>query len=164
MSAALVHRGRDAAGLHSVVDGCSDTHLAHRRLSIIDLSRHSDQPFVKNGLALSYNGELYNYRELRSELVAAGIEYQTSSDTDVGAVLQGSVAAHLVADVPVASFLSGGLDSSLVTALATRRTAAIDAYTIVFRPEDRRLEAMPDDVIYARKVAEQHAVRLHEIM
>ena len=42
--------------------------LAHRRLSIIDLSAAADQPFVKDGLHLSYNGELYNYRELRHEL------------------------------------------------------------------------------------------------
>ena len=73
------------------------------------------------------------------------------------------MAAHLVADVPVSSFLSGGLDSSIVTVLAHRAAQEIDAYTITFRPEDQRLEAMPDDAIYARKVAAQFGIKLHEI-
>ena len=65
--------------------------------------------------------------------------------------------------VPVSSFLSGGLDSSIVTVLAHRAAQEIDAYTITFRPEDQRLEAMPDDAVYARKVAAQFGVKLHEI-
>ena len=82
---------------------------------------------------------------------------------DLGRVIEESVAAHLVADVPVSSFLSGGLDSSIVTVLAHRAAQEIDAYTITFRPEDQRLEAMPDDAVYARKVAAQFGVKLHEI-
>jgi len=82
---------------------------------------------------------------------------------DLGQVIQESVTAHLVADVPVSSFLSGGLDSSIVTVLAHRAAQEIDAYTITFRPEDQRLEAMPDDAVYARKVAARFGVRLHEI-
>jgi asparagine synthase (glutamine-hydrolysing) len=82
---------------------------------------------------------------------------------DLGSVIQESVAAHLVADVPVSSFLSGGLDSSIVTVLAHQGDAAIDAYTIAFRPEDQRLEAMPDDAVYARKVAARYGIDLHEI-
>ena len=73
------------------------------------------------------------------------------------------MAAHLVADVPVASFLSGGLDSSLITAMAASRNPSIEAYTITFRPEDQRLEAMPDDAVYARKMAAHLGIRLHEI-
>jgi asparagine synthase (glutamine-hydrolysing) len=65
--------------------------------------------------------------------------------------------------VPVSSFLSGGLDSSIVTVLAHQAAQEIDAYTIAFRPEDQRLEAMPDDAIYARKVAAQYGIKLHEI-
>jgi asparagine synthase (glutamine-hydrolysing) len=65
--------------------------------------------------------------------------------------------------VPVASFLSGGLDSSLVTAMAARRSPSIEAYTITFRAEDQRLEAMPDDAVYARKMAAHLGIRLHEI-
>ena len=82
---------------------------------------------------------------------------------DLGQVIEESVAAHLVADVPVSSFLSGGLDSSIITVLAHRAAQEIDAYTITFRPEDQRLEAMPDDAVYARKVAAQFGVKLHEI-
>jgi asparagine synthase (glutamine-hydrolysing) len=78
-------------------------------------------------------------------------------------VIQESVTAHLVADVPVSSFLSGGLDSSIITVLAHQAAQEIDAYTITFRPEDQRLEAMPDDAVYARKVAARFGVRLHEI-
>ena len=82
---------------------------------------------------------------------------------DLGPVIEESVTAHLVSDVPVSSFLSGGLDSSIVTVLAHQADAAIDAYTITFRPEDQRLEAMPDDAIYARKVAARYGIDLHEI-
>ena len=78
-------------------------------------------------------------------------------------VLEDSVAAHLVADVPISTFLSGGLDSSLLTVLAARHNRDIDSYTISFRPEDRRLEAMPDDLAYARKLADRHGIRLHEV-
>lgn len=78
-------------------------------------------------------------------------------------VLEDSVAAHLVADVPISTFLSGGLDSSLLTVLAARRDRDIDCYTISFRPEDRRLEAMPDDLAYARKIAARHGLPLHEV-
>ena len=82
---------------------------------------------------------------------------------ELESVLEESVAAHMVADVPVASFLSGGLDSSVVTAMAANRDPSIEAYTITFRPEDQRLEAMPDDAIYARKMAAHLGIRLHEI-
>ncbi len=68
-----------------------------------------------------------------------------------------------MADVPVSSFLSGGLDSSIVSVLAKRSNPALDAYTITFRPQDHRLEAMPDDAVYARKVAAQFGIELHEI-
>src|SRR6185437_6998656 len=82
---------------------------------------------------------------------------------DLGQVIEESVAAHLVADVPVSSFLSGGLDSSIITVLAHRAAQEIDAYTITFRPEDQRMEAMPDDAVYARKVAARYGIKLHEI-
>ena len=82
---------------------------------------------------------------------------------DLGQVIEESIAAHLVADVPVSSFLSGGLDSSIITVLAHRAAQEIDAYTITFRPEDQKLEAMPDDAVYARKVGARYGVQLHEI-
>jgi asparagine synthase (glutamine-hydrolysing) len=299
MSDAIAHRGPDASGTWTSPDG--RLRLGHRRLSIIDLSAEANQPFVKDGLVVVFCGEIYNYRELRAELVAAGTGFRTGSDTEVlleawrrwgpaslrrlrgmfafalfdsrqgtltlardpfgikplfwtardggvafaselkglrpllgdrppidhGAivasllyywvpedhcvyrgveklppgswlqvtpdgrhrleryfdpraelaapsarrvdveelrrVLEDSVAAHLVADVPISTFLSGGLDSSLLTVLAARHNPDIDSYTISFRPEDRRLEAMPDDLAYARSLAGRHGIRLHEV-
>ena len=298
MTDRIGHRGPDADGLEDLSPR-APLQLAHRRLSIIDLSAAADQPFVKDGLHLSYNGELYNYRDLRALLQTRGVRFITESDTevvlecwrewgpdalshfrgmfafaiydehsgalalardplgikpmyvmprgsgvlfaselkalvaavgpeltidpgalvastmfyflpdeqsavkgvfklppgswaewrtdgtrragrywepaevalsagfdspaDLTAVLADSVAAHLVADVPVASFLSGGLDSSLITAMAATRNPSIEAYTITFRSEDQRLEAMPDDAVYARKMAAHLGIRLHEI-
>lgn len=57
--------------------------LFHSRLSIIDLDARSDQPFRKQGLTLIYNGEIYNYVELRRELQALGHHFETSGDTEV---------------------------------------------------------------------------------
>ena len=295
----LVHRGPDAGAVVEMVDPDTAVVLGHRRLSIIDLSSAADQPFAKGGLTLTYNGELYNYRELRHELEALGSGFATASDTevvleawrawgagalrrfrgmyafaihdersgsltlardpfgikplyvmprgdgilfaselkaivaavgpelaidpgamvasalyywlpqefdalrgvnrhpagtwaeyhrdgsvsrgvfwdtaaeaaraahgpraDVRGVVAASVRAHLVADAPVASFLSGGLDSSIVTLLAHRSDPSIEAYTIAFRPEDQRLESMPDDARYARRLADHLGIRLHEI-
>jgi len=298
MADRMGHRGPDAEGFADLLPD-APVQLAHRRLSIIDLTASADQPFIKDGLYLSYNGELYNYRDLRADLRSRGVRFATESDTEVvleawrewgtdaltrfrgmfafaiyddrrrvltlardplgikpmyvmprgdgvlfaselkaliaavgpeltvdaqalvastlfyflpeeqcavigvsklppgswaewradGArragrywdpvevavsaaadapadladVMERSVAAHLVADVPVASFLSGGLDSSLITALAATRNPGIEAYTITFRPEDQRLEAMPDDAEYARKMAAHLGIQLHEI-
>jgi asparagine synthase (glutamine-hydrolysing) len=90
-------------------------------------------------------------------------EAAAGPEADLGAVIEESVATHLISDVPVSSFLSGGLDSSIITVLAHRDNPDIDAYTIGFRAEDQRLEAMPDDAVYARKVADQFGIKLHEI-
>jgi asparagine synthase (glutamine-hydrolysing) len=97
------------------------------------------------------------------QIADVAAEAAAGPPADLGSVIQESVAAHLVSDVPVSSFLSGGLDSSIVTVLAHQAAQEIDAYTITFRPEDQRLEAMPDDAIYARKVAARFGVDLHEI-
>lgn len=77
----LVHRGPDAAGLWA--DG--PVGFGQRRLSIIDLHAHSDQPFFSDDgrFVLNYNGEIYNYIELREELTAKGQSFRTQSDTEV---------------------------------------------------------------------------------
>ena len=295
----IAHRGPDASGIWTHENERVSIHLGHLRLSIIDLSTAADQPITKHGLTIIWNGELYNYKEIRAELAGRGVSFSTTSDTevaleawrawgpdalprfrgmfafaladektgelflardpfgikpmfylqrgdgalfaselkaltaavgpelriepgalvasmlyywvpeqfcaiqnvhklpagswarlrpdgriqveqywnvadvardaaagpapDLARVIEESVTAHLVADVPVSSFLSGGLDSSIITVLAHRAAQEIDAYTITFRPEDQRLEAMPDDAIYARKVAARYGVKLHEI-
>ena len=82
MSKTLADRGPDDEGLYSFADDRGHVHLAHRRLSIIDLAT-GQQPLSKQGLTLCYNGELYNYRELRRVLTGLGVSFTTSSDTEV---------------------------------------------------------------------------------
>jgi asparagine synthase (glutamine-hydrolysing) len=77
----LAHRGPDheeAVDLRTAV-------LGHRRLSVIDTSRAADQPMwdVRRLVVTVFNGEIYNYRELREECRAAGLEFTTQSDTEV---------------------------------------------------------------------------------
>ncbi|MEU9582491.1 asparagine synthase (glutamine-hydrolyzing) [Streptomyces werraensis] len=299
----LAHRGPDGSGTYAHTLGDGEVHLGHRRLAILDLSGTGAQPMVSEGLALTYNGELYNAPELRAELEGAGVRFRGTSDTevlleawrrwgtdclprlrgmfafavfdertgelvlardqlgikplfllrrgeglvfaselkalaavtggslevdpaalvasllyywvpdsrcafrgaeklqpgtwlrcrpdgsvqrgrfwdlrevaaegqerarsgdlpDLAAVVEESTRLHLLSDVPVATFLSGGLDSSYLTALAARDRPGIPAYTIGFRAEDARFEAMPDDLRYARRVAERFGVDLREI-
>jgi asparagine synthase (glutamine-hydrolysing) len=83
MTDRIAHRGPDAGGVWSHEDERVSIHLGHRRLSIIDLSTAADQPLRKGGLSLVYNGELYNFRELRAELAAKGASFITASDTEV---------------------------------------------------------------------------------
>lgn len=299
----LAHRGPDGSGRYGHAAGDGDVHLGHRRLAVVDLTGTGAQPMVADGLALTYNGELYNAPALRGELAAAGVRFRGTSDTevlleawrrwgtdclprlrgmfafgifdertgdlvlardhlgikplfllrrgtglvfaselkalaavaggplqvdhaalvasllyywvpdsrcafreaeklppgswlrcrpdgrvergrfwqlkdvaaegreraragerpDLAAVVEESTRQHLLSDVPVATFLSGGLDSSYLTALAARHRPGISAYTIGFRPEDARFEAMPDDLRHARRVAGEFGVDLHEI-
>jgi asparagine synthase (glutamine-hydrolysing) len=298
----LAHRGPDAAGVFEHRFADQDVKLGHRRLSIIDLSDSANQPFEKDGLVLVFNGEIYNFRQLRSEIEKSGITFRTNSDTEVileawrlwgsqclsrlrgmfafalydrrdgrlvlardpfgikplfilrqgiglafaselkalrpildsdlaiddtgvvasliygwlpddfcmyrkvtklrpgrwlerrvdgtitehiywdpvtemidqearpfdveelRSVLRDSVSTHMVSDVPVATFLSGGLDSSLITVLARKRVDRMDCFTIAFRAEDQKFEAMPDDLIHARQVAKMADLKLHEIV
>lgn len=299
LTKSLAHRGPDGSGRYSHPAGTGEVHLGHRRLSIIDPSDAGAQPMVRDGIALSYNGELYNAPELRAKLGSTGVRFRGGSDTevvlqawrrwgidclprlrgmfafavfdertgelvlardqlgikplfftrrgnglafaselkalagelggsmrvdeaalvasllyywvpdsrcafagveklppgtwlscrpdgntergrfysirevaerarnsppaDLASVIEESTRRHLLSDVPVATFLSGGLDSSYLTALAARHQPGISAYTVGFRPQDAKFEAMPDDLRYARKVAERFGIRLHEI-
>jgi asparagine synthase (glutamine-hydrolysing) len=81
MGEALRHRGPDDEGVF-VEEGVA---LAHRRLSIIDLSADGAQPFLSEcgRYALVYNGEIYNYVELREELRSRGARFKTATDTEV---------------------------------------------------------------------------------
>lgn len=293
---AIAHRGPDADGVYHI----DRLWLGHRRLAIIDLSSAANQPMSKLGLVLSFNGEIYNYRQLRRELEGLGSSFTTDSDTEVilegwrvwgtgvlarlrgmfafamyeertrrlflardrfgikplfvwyepdvrriafaselkalpalglrptisdkavtslllydwipeeyciysevtklppGAVgtfdsdgtykiesywnprdlpeasdtvttdvladaMSNSVEAHLIADVEIGSFLSGGLDSSLITAIAASKNRDIRCYTIGFRDSDRKLEAGSDDLSYSRQLAKRLGVRLQEL-
>lgn len=81
MTEAIRHRGPDAEGqwIHDNVA------LGHRRLAIIDLDERSRQPMMSHDrkYMITYNGELYNYLELKEELIKKGSQFKTSSDTEV---------------------------------------------------------------------------------
>ena len=84
MTAAMVHRGPDEDGLLINDPRAPGTALGMRRLSIIDLSG-GHQPLwnEKQNVAVVFNGELYNYRELRERLKLAGHQFRTQSDTEI---------------------------------------------------------------------------------
>ncbi|MEQ9360221.1 MAG: hypothetical protein RLO05_00840 [Rhodospirillales bacterium] len=79
----MARRGPDAQGAIDLPLGKARASLFHTRLSIIDLDPRANQPFEQGDFAISYNGEIYNYLELKSELEALGERFQTSSDTEV---------------------------------------------------------------------------------
>lgn len=80
----MTRRGPDAvAEYHHVGPAGRHTHLLHSRLSIIDLDERSNQPYRAGRQLLSYNGELYNYVEVRAALEQEGVRFATRSDTEV---------------------------------------------------------------------------------
>ena len=83
MASTLDHRGPDDSG--QWMDQAAGAGLAHRRLSIIDLSSEGRQPMTNEdgSLQLVFNGEIYNYRELRQELVAKGHTFRSLTDSEV---------------------------------------------------------------------------------
>ncbi len=78
MIAAQAHRGPDGDGVWTA----PGVGLGHRRLSIIDLEG-SPQPMSDGDLTISYNGEIYNFAELRADLIAGGVRFRTKGDTEV---------------------------------------------------------------------------------
>lgn len=83
MTDAISHRGPDGDGFY--LEKENGLALGHRRLSIIDLSEGGNQPmFSKDGrFAIVYNGEIYNYIEIRERLLKAGVTFRSSCDTEV---------------------------------------------------------------------------------
>jgi asparagine synthase (glutamine-hydrolysing) len=77
----LAHRGPDDRGVYS--DSCIT--LGHRRLAILDLSDSGHQPMIDadSGMVIVFNGEIYNYLELKKELLACGYQFTTGTDTEV---------------------------------------------------------------------------------
>jgi asparagine synthase (glutamine-hydrolysing) len=78
MTRVLNHRGPDGEGFY-VDDSIA---LGHKRLAIVDID-NGHQPMVNNSIVVSYNGEIYNFRELRSELEEQGFLFETDCDTEV---------------------------------------------------------------------------------
>ena len=83
MASSIAHRGPDDEGFFE--DRAAGLGFAHRRLSIIDLSDASHQPMIdrESGAVLAYNGELYNFRDVRRELEALGHQFRSRGDTEV---------------------------------------------------------------------------------
>ena len=79
MTEKIKHRGPDSSGIY--MD--KNVGFGHRRLSIIDVSDHSNQPFFYKDLILIFNGAIYNYLEIKDELISHGYSFKTTSDTEV---------------------------------------------------------------------------------
>lgn len=79
----MVHRGPDHTGKHVFQQDDEFTILLHSRLSIIDLEERANQPFFLDKKRIVYNGELYNYREIRKDLEEEAFDFETESDTEV---------------------------------------------------------------------------------
>ncbi len=293
------HRGPDHQGLWSD----ERIALSHQRLSIIDLSEEANQPFEKYNFVIVFNGEIYNYKELRLELDKSNrINYRTTSDTEIvleyyrrygekclnyfigmfafaiydktskslflardhfgikplfyhhsatkfsfsselktltelkifpkdlnvkqlvaslnyvwvpgnesmfknvyklppahylildsnnsiflkrywqinegnisnaseenlieefDTIINNSIKRHLVADVPISSFLSGGLDSSLIAALTNKYISPLTTFTIGTSQSDKQIEKMTSDEFYAKKLAKKDGFLYNEII
>ncbi len=116
MSDTLRHRGPDASDVW--VEAESGIAFGHRRLSIIDLSPGGAQPMISadGRWVISYNGEVFNYRELRAELEAAGCRFRGNSDTEV--ILEGCARWGVMATV-------GRLIGMFALSLWNRQTRAL---------------------------------------
>src|SRR6185295_461999 len=79
MLISIAHRGPDARAVYS--DG--SVHLGHNRLSIIDLSEQANQPMHYDDYVIIFNGEMYNYLEVRKKLLEKEYAFKTQSDTEV---------------------------------------------------------------------------------
>jgi asparagine synthase (glutamine-hydrolysing) len=83
MSESIIKRGPDSDGMW--INPSGTLNLAHRRLSIIDATNSGSQPLHSSDcrFTIVFNGEIYNYKELRNQLISEGIHFQSESDTEV---------------------------------------------------------------------------------
>ncbi len=81
MTLSLTHRGPDAQKWRLLDKG--KIGIGNTRLSLVDLSSNGNQPMEKHGLTISFNGEIYNYQEIRALLEGVGFTFHTTSDTEV---------------------------------------------------------------------------------
>lgn len=122
---AMAHRGPDGSDLRQHTAGeTGRVCLGHRRLAIIDLSESAAQPMLDSsgGYAITYNGEIYNYIELREELARTGAVFQTKSDTE--AILE----AYKTWGVDCLSRLNGMFAFALYDAAGQRLFCARDRF------------------------------------
>jgi asparagine synthase (glutamine-hydrolysing) len=133
LSAALAHRGPDGEGRYRATDGAAL--LVHRRLAIIDPSARAAQPMASadGRFHLVYNGEAYNYRELRARLQARGVALRTESDTEVLLHLLALDGPSALADVR-GMFALGLWDARERTLLVGRDRFGIKPLYVAARP------------------------------
>ncbi len=79
----ISHRGPDDEGTFFNENDSVSIGLGHKRLSILDLSPLGHQPYEFNNLTLIYNGEVYNFKEIREKLISEGYSFKSNSDTEV---------------------------------------------------------------------------------
>ncbi|EMK6591830.1 asparagine synthetase B, partial [Vibrio cholerae] len=79
----LYRRGPDNGGYSLIEAENYNIGFGHRRLSIVDLSDNGNQPFRYDDLVLVFNGEIYNYKNLKKKLIDVGYEFSSTSDTEV---------------------------------------------------------------------------------
>ena len=119
----ISHRGPDGYG--TWVNESKTAGLVHRRLAIIDLSDQASQPMHGHGeLTISYNGEIYNYKELRKEAEEEGIRFSSQSDTET------ILAAYLQFGVDAAKHLRGMFAYALWDAKKNRLVLSRDRFGI----------------------------------
>lgn len=147
MSERMVSRGPDGSGLWLSREG--RTGFGHRRLAIIDLSEGGAQPMHSSDgrLTITFNGEIYNYRELRAELQAAGRTFRTESDTEVLLQLYAVHGAAMVSRLR-GMFAFGVWDAEKKTLLLARDPLGIkplywadDGWTLRFASQAKALLA-----------------------
>ena len=83
MTNALASRGPDDSGYEFFKLKNCNLGLGQRRLSILDLTDNGHQPYKYDNLILVYNGEIYNFKEIREELISLNYKFDSNSDTEV---------------------------------------------------------------------------------
>ncbi len=83
MSKVISYRGPDSSDKILLVNKFANVGMAHNRLSILDLTSAGKQPMEFNGAYICYNGEVYNYQDIRLELINYGYDFITNTDTEV---------------------------------------------------------------------------------
>jgi len=81
MTNTLAHRGPDGSGLQDIATKNATIGFGHRRLAIIDLSDHGKQPMKFQDNWICFNGEIYNFQEIKDELTQLGHSFNGGSDT-----------------------------------------------------------------------------------
>ena len=102
--------------------------------------------------------QIHKYWELDDKNIADKNKNEKTISQEVAESVESSVNRHMVADVPVSSFLSGGLDSSVIAVLAKRINAKLSTYTITTHAKDKGIEKMPDDEKFAEIVANDYGL------